>query len=127
MVSRPDSASLELKVTATSALFHPLALARGKRVPLMVGAVASRLMVTLAEAMPPAEVAEQVKVTPAVSEVTFWFPQPVVVTADSASVTAQDTVTSDTYQPLLPSVPLTVGVTMGGVESAGGRGTLPRN
>ena len=41
-------------------LFHPLALGAGEALPLMVGAVASRLSVTLSEAEPPADSAQQV-------------------------------------------------------------------
>ena len=41
-------------------------------------------------------------------------------TADSPSDTDQDTETSPVYQPLLPSVPVTVGAIAGGVESVGG-------
>ncbi len=37
---------------------------------------------------------------------------------DSASVTVHDTCTSLVYQPLLPDVPVTVGVMTGGVVSA---------
>ena len=42
--------------------------------------------------------------------------QPVVETiGDSGSVTVQESATSERYQPLLPSVPVTVGVTTGAV------------
>jgi hypothetical protein len=70
--------------------------------------------------VPPALVAVQVNTVPAVSVVTVDVSQPDVdVTVDSGSDTAQLTVTSLTYQPLLPDVPVTVGETTGGVESAG--------
>jgi hypothetical protein len=77
-------------------------------------------MVTDAELVPPALVAVQVSVVPAVSAVIVVVPHPLVeVTGDSGSVTVQLTVTSLTYQPPLPSVPLTVGVICGGVVSDG--------
>ena len=89
----------------------------------MLGAVTSRLMVTDCSFVPPALVAEQVRVAPVVSEVIVVGPQSLVfVTVDSASVTVQLTSTSLTYQPLLPSVPLTFGVITGGVVSDGGGG-----
>ena len=43
--------------------------------------------------------------------------QPVLVAADSASATLQLICTSPTYQPLSPSVPVTLGVTSGAVAS----------
>ena len=65
--------------------------------------------------VPPAEVASHVNVVAAVSEVTVVGSQPTrEVTADSASWTSQVTETSETYQPLLPAVPVTVGVITGG-------------
>ena len=98
-------------------LFQPLALAAGDREPLRVGAVASRLTVTLSDAVPPADVAEHVNVVPAVSAVTVVEPQPEGLRVDSGSVTFQDTPTSKVYQPLLPCVPVTVRVMTGGVVS----------
>lgn len=86
----------------------------------ITGAVASLFTVTLIEFVPPLEVAVHVKVTPVVSVVTVVGSQPVFDdTADSASVTVQDTETFDVYQPLFPSVPVTVGVITGGVASVG--------
>jgi hypothetical protein len=82
------------------------------------GAVASRLIVTETELVPPPLVAEHVKVVPAVSDVTVAGSHPVVLeTVDSGSVTVHVTLTSLTYQPLLPSVPLTFGVITGAVPS----------
>jgi hypothetical protein len=67
------------------------------------GAVASRLMVTDCELVPPALVALQVKVWPAVSVLTVVGPQPLEdVIDDSGSFTVQLMYTSLTYQPLLP-------------------------
>ncbi|HVE69693.1 MAG TPA: hypothetical protein VNB64_14055 [Solirubrobacteraceae bacterium] len=71
------------------------------------GAVASRLTVTEFDAVPPVLVAEQVSVVPAVSAlIVVGSVHPVdELIADSASTTAQLTVTLLVYQPLLPSVP----------------------
>ena len=83
------------------------------------GRVASRLMVTLSEVVPPPLVAVQVKVWPVVSDVMEAESQPLVeLIPDSVSVTFHDRLTSLLYQSLLPSVPLTIGATMGGVMSA---------
>ena len=61
------------------------------------------------------------KVVPAVSLVTLAASQPLLaLMADSASTTLQVTETLLVYQPLLPSVPLTVGVITGGVVSGAG-------
>ena len=82
------------------------------------GGVASRLMVTLPEALPPADVAAQVKEVPAVSAVSVTGSQPVVDwIVESGSTTFQEMVTSEVYQPLLPKVPVTTGVITGGVVS----------
>ena len=65
-------------------------------------------------------VAVQVYVVPAVSVESVVDPQPVLLEmALSVSVTVDDTVTLPTYQLLFPSVPLTCGVTDGGVVSVG--------
>jgi hypothetical protein len=117
----PDSASLPLKVTVTSVLFQPSVFAAGDGEADAVGAVASRLIVTDCDAVPPALVALQVSVVPAVSAVIVMGPQPLVlVTVLSGSVTVQDKSTSLTYQPLLvPAVPVITGVITGGVPSVG--------
>ena len=105
----------------TSLLYQPLALGALLAAALMVGAVASRLMVTLWLAVPPVLVAAQVKVSPAVSALTVTGSQPLwLLMTDSASTTLQLRDTSLTYQPLLPSVPTTLGVMIGAVVSAGG-------
>jgi len=69
----------------------------GETVGARAGAVASRLRVTLFESVPPSLVAWQVKLTPAVSLLTVTF---------------------EVYQPLLPKVPLMLGVMTGAVVSA---------
>jgi hypothetical protein len=107
-------------VAVTSVLFQPLPLADGDREAEMLGAVASRVMVTDRELVPPALVAEQVNVVPEVSAVTDDGLQPVEdVIADSGSVTDQVKLTLLVYQLLFPKVPVTVGVITGGVESSG--------
>ena len=84
------------------------------------GADASRLMVTVWLAVPPALVAEHVNVSPVVSAVTLLGPQPVDDEIDdSASVTVQVRPTLLVYHPLVPRVPVMFGVMTGGVASAG--------
>ncbi len=74
--------------------------------------------------MPPADVAVQVYVVPLESVLSVVASQPVWLdTALSASVTVHVTPTFEVYQPLLPSVPVTVGAIAGGVASAGGGGS----
>src|SRR3954466_16003638 len=75
-------------------------------------------MVTEDDAMPPPEVALQVKVTPAVSDVTEPPSQSEPVTGESASETSQLTETSDVYQPPVPCVPLTTARIAGGERSS---------
>jgi hypothetical protein len=87
-------------------------------------------MTTDAVAVPPDDVASHVNVVPAVSVVTEEGSQPLVDdTGESGSWTSQLTDASDTYQPLLPSVPLTVGVITGGVMSSviGRQSQTPRH
>jgi hypothetical protein len=61
----------------------------------------------------------QEEVLPVVSLVKFCVPQPEsTATAESGSLTVHATVTLDTYQSLLPSVPVIDLVITGGVESA---------
>jgi hypothetical protein len=98
--------SLQVYDTVTSVLFQPLVFGPGVALALTIGAVASRLIVTDCELVPPALVAVQVRVVPAVSVLIVVVLQPLVeVIADSGSVTVQLTVTLLTYQPLLPRVP----------------------
>ena len=66
---------------------------------VVVGAVASRLMVTLAVAVPPALVAVQVRVCPSVSSWTITVSQGALVIPLWASVAFHTTVTSPVYQP----------------------------
>ena len=87
---------------------------------VVFGSVASRLIVTLSEAVPPSEVAEQPKVSPDVSEVTLLVPHPdVMVAVESGLFTNHSTLTLEVYQPLVPSVPVMVRVISGAVESVG--------
>ncbi len=82
----------------------------------MVGGVASRFTVTDPDPWPPAEVAVQANAVPAESADSVDGSQPTrEVIGDSVSVTVQLTETSERYQPLLPSVPVTVGATTGAV------------
>ena len=66
----------------------------GPEVILVFGAVASRLIVTDFDVMPPALVAVQVSVVPGVSEVIVVGSHPEVVSEPSGSVTCQVTLTS---------------------------------
>src|SRR5215510_6108856 len=105
----PDSGSVVVTVaTCTSLWFggqreHPVA-----GIPEITGGVLSTLMVTGTEVDRPAELlAEQVRVTPAVSAVRLIDVHPVEdAIPDSGSDTLQFTVTALRYQPLLPSVPV---------------------
>ena len=116
----PEPASLQVKLTVTGPLRQPLALAAGLALPMMVGRVASRWMVTDFSAVPPVLVAEQVKAVPAVSAVTVLVPHPLVeLTVDSGSVTVQLTVTLLVYQPFSPRVPSMLAWISGAVVSAG--------
>src|SRR5690349_6564153 len=85
----------------------------------MVGGILSILIVTGTDAVRPTPfVAEQVKVTPAVSAVRVLAPQPVEeATPDSGSPTSHVTVTLPVYQSLLPNGPATCGTITGGVVS----------
>src|SRR5439155_382461 len=74
--ARPLRPSAQLKLTVTSALYQPLALGARSGLPLIVGAVASRLIVTDWLLVPPLLVAWQVKVVPGVSVVMLVGPQP---------------------------------------------------
>jgi hypothetical protein len=70
----------------------------------IVGAVASRLIVTLAEFVPPNEVAWQVKVVDAVSALTVSGSQPLwSLIGLSGSSTMKLTIGLLRYQPLVPS------------------------
>jgi hypothetical protein len=112
-------ASVPFAETFTGLVYQPLWSGVRPKASVTFGAVASRLITTCCEDVPPALVAEHVNVIPAVSVVTELAPQPVVdVTVLWASVTLQLTLTSLVYQLLLPSVPETFATITGGVESA---------
>jgi hypothetical protein len=106
-------------------LFQPSPFAAGEALPEIVGAVASRLIVTESVEVPPVLVAVHVNVTPVVSLVTEFVASQSTdldVIAESGSLTLNVTVTSLLYQPLSPSVPVMVWVMTGGVASDGGAG-----
>jgi hypothetical protein len=116
----PLVASVPVHDTLNGALYQFGAASYGREAVAVnpVGAVASRLIVTAFDAAPPTLVALHVYVVPVVSMRTTDVPHPVVdEIAESGSVTVQLTVTLLTYQPALPSVPLTTGVMTGGVVS----------
>ena len=104
-------------------MFQPAPFGAGVTAPqVRLGGVASRLIITGTELVPPALVAVQVKVVPAVSAVTLWGRAGVYVVevmGDSSSVTVHVTSTSLVYHPLLPRVPVILGVITGGVVSDG--------
>jgi hypothetical protein len=108
-----------VKTTSTAWLYQvPWSGPRSGAPLTLVGAEASRLIVTEFELVPPALVAEHVNVVPEVSVLIVVLSHPVFdVIVDSLSTTVQLTVTLLVYQPLLPSVPVIVGVITGGVES----------
>ncbi len=99
-VSTADSVSLQVKLMVTLPLFHPLVLADGEALPVMVGSVRSMLMLVwdvLAEF--PAE-SKQVPVTdcpPPSARVTL---DGTLNTPDKGSVHAKLTVTVTLFQPL---------------------------
>src|SRR6187549_1674389 len=118
LAATPDVASEASKATATGAMRQPLASAAGMASPnVRVGGVASRLMVTEREAVPPGEVAVQVSVVPTVSVVIDVAPQPSLETSEAASSIVQVTCTSPRYQPALPAVPVTDAVITGAERS----------
>jgi hypothetical protein len=71
LMPTPEGASPQPKVTVTGALYQPFAMGLVVAAALSVGAVASRLIVTLWLAVPPTLVAEQRKKMPAVSVLTL--------------------------------------------------------
>ncbi len=84
------------------------------------GATVSRLITISWLLVPPALVAVHLRVVPAVSALMMVCPQPVdEEIADSLSVTVQLTVTSPTYQLLVPNSPSTLGVMVGAEVSVG--------
>src|SRR5688500_17405793 len=118
----------------TSSRYQPAAFAAVVGAATTCGAVLSSLIVTFSLALPPTLLALQVNVAPAVSVDRVTVLQPLLEPiAESASLTFQPTVTSPTYQPSSPSVPLITGSITGGVSSvsmvqacvAGDASTLP--
>src|SRR5688572_22351029 len=102
----------------TSSRYQPAAFAVVVGAATSCGAVLASVTVTLSRALPPMRLAVQVKVAAAVSVDSTTVLQPLLEPiAESASLTFQLTVTSPTYQPLSPSVPLTTGAITGGVSS----------
>ncbi len=84
-----------------------------------MGGVTSRETVSVLLDVPPDDVATHVSVVPAVSVAIVAGSHPGPDDAsDSGSPTSQLTATSETYQPLAPSVPDTVDVMSGGVMSS---------
>jgi hypothetical protein len=114
----PDVESVPVNVTVTAALRQPFALAAGVAAALTVGTVESFLIVTDAEAVPPALVAVQVYVTPLVFAVTVTgVVQVLLDMADWVSTILHVRPTVLVYQPFAPRVPVNVGVMVGGVVS----------
>ena len=116
-VATPESASVALGVAVAVPLSST---ALGATAGASDGAVASRLIVTVSEPVPPALVALHVTAWPGVSALMIVDAHGTDVTADSASFTDQLTVTLPLYQPLLPNAPLMFGVMTGGVSSTDG-------
>ena len=116
----PDSGSVADQLTATLLVYQPLSPKVPVIVGVITGAVWSILMVADAEFDNPAPfVAEHVRVVPSVFVMRLAAPHPVVdAIPDSGSTTDQETVTLLVYQPLVPSVPVTVGWMTGEVVSA---------
>jgi hypothetical protein len=121
--ANPDPSSLAVQGMLASLACH---LPSGEPHAIF-GGIVSRFTVMELEAVPPALVAVQVNVTPVVSELTAAEPQPDDDwIGDSPSTTFQATATLLTYQPLLPAVPVMIGVMMGGVLSTGERSVTMR-
>jgi len=119
----PDVASVAVKPAYCVPRHQPLVPGTVHESPAgrseTVGGVASLLMVTELEDVPPPLVALQVRVVPVVSVEIVVGSHPLdEEMALSGSETVQLTLTFETYQPLLPIVPETWGVILGGVLSA---------
>ena len=94
----PDVGSAETNETATSEVYQPFRPIVPETDGTSVDAEASRLIVTVLLAVPPTEVAVQVKEKLAPSVVTFDSSQPAVaLTGVSLSTTVQVTLTLLTY------------------------------
>ena len=97
----PDTEAVPAAVICTGWLYQPFASGpRWAVSEVTVGGVASRLIVTSSlQHCEPVTATVQVKVTPAVSELTVWLPQPCGLLEPAGSV--NETVTSLVYQPPL--------------------------
>ena len=114
----PDVASVVVNANDTSVVFQPAAFGAGfGALHDSVGGLASRFTVTYWLVVPPADVAVHVNVAAAVSVDNIDSPHPSVDTTDWLSATVKVTRTSDLYQPFVPTVPVTTGVTVGGDAS----------
>jgi hypothetical protein len=110
--SVPEVASLAENDTETAWSYQPFASANRDGVAVADGRVMSTLIVLLTVVVPPSLVAEQVNVLPVVSEMIVVASQPLVdKITDSGSTTVQLSVTLVVYQPFVPSVPKSTGVT----------------
>src|SRR5919109_2100250 len=122
--SSPDVSSVPAKPTLSAWLYQPFASAARDGVAVADGAVLSILNVFETVVTPPSLSAVHVSCVPVVLAVSVTVLQPFVERMiDSGSTTDQLTVTLLVYQPPLPSVPETTGVTTGGVGSPGTSGT----
>src|SRR6476659_3650822 len=114
--ARPDSPSAALG-DAVAVPFSSTGF--GDTIGASVGAVPSRLTVTVWVLVPPSLVALQLTTWPGVSELIVVGAHGAEVIADSSSVTDQFTVTSLVYHPSLPNGPSMWGATTGAVSSDG--------
>jgi hypothetical protein len=121
-LAMPETASEQANVIVTVVEYHPFVPFgdAGAVDAVMTGAVLSILIVTDAVALSAAPfVAVHVRVVSVVFDVSVVAPHPVLKAIPvSASDICHVTVTSDTYQPLVPAVPATCEVTTGAVVSS---------
>src|SRR5436190_2690201 len=121
MEARPDRASVaDTVATATSLPSGGQIVQPDAGRPEMTGGVLSILILTGTEVESPTPfVAEQVRVTPAVSAASAAGPQPEdEAMPDSGSLTLQLTLTELSYQPFRPDVPWMLEVMTGGEVSS---------
>src|SRR5205823_1885347 len=108
-----------VKFTVTSVLFQPFALAEGDRLPEMVGAALSNMIVTEPlPTLPRRSVAEAVLVTPAV--LPLWLSVPGVgplTTPEPASVALQVMLTLELFHPAALAAGVRAAATTGPVLS----------
>lgn len=107
---------MQLNVTVTLELFHPLALGAGEAVAIIVGPLSSRLMVALVVAVYPA-------LFTAVPEITWFAPALETTTgfghcaiSETASEQAKVTVAGWLFQPALLGAGDTLATIVGGVS-----------